>query len=866
MTGDKVTLWANYVTLEPKVAEMTIHFYDVETTPATSGKKRAQIIRILFRSDVFKAYCTRAASDLAKLLVSIDSIPNTKFALKYYSEVETEADANAQEYVVSVKHAKSCHLSDLLRFIQFTEASVELTDPAPLLQALNIFQKHNAKMSHNVVTKGRGASRIFELQKPLQFDRNPNSAVWDLGGFLYAMRGYYSSVRAATGRVLVNVTVTHGAFFKERPLLEILRSCSSLRHMNAIVSRLVVDRVHINVVKNGQRVPAPVTLIGIASPKYGRNRANPPRIPRICANANEVEFWLEQNGAAQGRYISVADFFKQNGDPLTCVDYVVVYGSMDRPMFLPAAVCRTIPGTPYRLQLGPNEMARMGNFSVRKPQANASSIVNQGLQMVGLSGDATKLHSINMPAIPQLITVHARVLQPPVLKYHRPQRVQHGSWDLRDCKFHTPMKVSSWGALIIHEQGLASFRDAKAALEATRKLQEAMEVCSMSAAPIQAKSSLHRVSLDKNFESTATQYLQKIRDSGAHLVVVVVPRRDHPIYLMVKRIVDQDIGIHTVCVAFETLTKHNWMQTLCNVALKVNLKLGGINHLTVFENSFINDGKTMLVGYDVAHPGFDSAETAPSIVGMVASVDKHLNQWPASLEAQERRKEETTCLDAMLRRNLGLWKTKGRNPDLPENIVIYRDGVAEYQYDMVLSKELPQMRKAFAALYPAKKQPRVTIIVVGKRHHTRFYPTSADKADRTGNPKAGTVVDRGITLHRSWDFYLQAHAAIKGTARPAHYYVLLDQVFCRHTRGNTRNVADDIQVFTMALSHTFGRATKAISVCTPARLADIACDRGRAYLASVFEAGSDGASTSTVEPLLGPIQIAPQLRDSMFYL
>ena len=33
----------------------------------------------------------------------------------------------------------------------------------------------------------------------------------------------------------------------------------------------------------------------------------------------------------------------------------------------------------------------------------------------------------------------------------------------------------------------------------------------------------------------------------------------------------------------------------------------------------------------------------------------------------------------------------------------------------------------------------------GKRHHTRFYPVEEANADQNGNPRAGTVVDRGVT-------------------------------------------------------------------------------------------------------------------------
>lgn len=66
---------------------------------------------------------------------------------------------------------------------------------------------------------------------------------------------------------------------------------------------------------------------------------------------------------------------------------------------------------------------------------------------------------------------------------------------------------------------------------------------------------------------------------------------------------------------------------------------------------------------------------------------------------------------------------------------------------------------------------KITIVVVGKRHHIRFYPTAEGLADTFHKDKGkvlfnsipGTVVDRGITAPKEWDFYLQSHAAIKGT-------------------------------------------------------------------------------------------------------
>ena len=223
---------------------------------------------------------------------------------------------------------------------------------------------------------------------------------------------------------------------------------------------------------------------------------------------------------------------------------------------------------------------------------------------------------------------------------------------------------------------------------------------------------------------------------------------------------------------------------LANFALKFNLKLGGINQLV--DNArlgIINEDKTVVVGVDVTHPSPGYASTAPSVAGMVASVDRWLGQWPADLRIQESRREMVSELDSMLKSRLHLWKTQGKHNVYPDNLLVYRDGVSEGQYATVLDTELPLLRKACAELYPLpgtkKGLPHITIIIVGKCYHTRFYPAVPSDADRSSNPKNGTVVDRGVTEARNWDFFLQSHTALQGTARPAHYYIVLDEIFAK---------------------------------------------------------------------------------------
>ena len=221
--------------------------------------------------------------------------------------------------------------------------------------------------------------------------------------------------------------------------------------------------------------------------------------------------------------------------------------------------------------------------------------------------------------------------------------------------------------------------------------------------------------------------------------------------------------------------------TLANLALKFNAKLGGTNHRIPFSESSFLGKDTMIVGIDVTHPSAASVERMPSICAVVASTDVHYSQWPGSIRLQPqlrtvsekgkeswRPQEIVGEMEDMMRERLDLYK--GINGKLPRQILVYRDGVSESQYGEVLQKEYSALDKACNEAYKPAQQtkPQVSILVVTKRHHTRFYPAKANDADdKKGNPKPGTVVDRGITMEQGFDFYLQAHEAIQGTvSRP----------------------------------------------------------------------------------------------------
>lgn len=473
------------------------------------------------------------------------------------------------------------------------------------------------------------------------------------------------------------------------------------------------------------------------------------------------------------------------------------------------------------------------------------------------------------------------MLQEPKILYrdNKPVKVAFGSWNMENVKFNKPGNLKTWSWLIIREEGRRPnySRDEIASTVARFSASLTKNGVTVSQQAMGGREITLRSASDSILESTFKEAAGKL-----DLLLVVLPGRDKSdnteLYSYIKTFGDTKYGIHTICVVGNKFTSEKGQdQYFANVALKFNLKLGGNNQMVESSRlSFLNDDKTMVVGIDVTHPSPGSSEKAPSVAGLVASTDKHFGQWPGRLSIQsEARQEMVSDLTEMLKHALKNWINIGKHASLPENVLVYRDGVSEGQYQTVYDEEIPRLRQAFAEMYPAdltkKNLPRLTVIIVGKRHHTRFYPTQTKDMDRGGNCKQGTVVDSGVTEEGMWDFFLQSHAVIQGTGRPAHYVVLLDEIFRERAKklksANPRDTpANELERITQALCYSYSRATKAVSICTPAYHADILCERARRYMADLFEGSSDDASSVGASSVAATVTVHAKLQNTMFYI
>jgi eukaryotic translation initiation factor 2C len=225
-----------------------------------------------------------------------------------------------------------------------------------------------------------------------------------------------------------------------------------------------------------------------------------------------------------------------------------------------------------------------------------------------------------------------------------------------------------------------------------------------------------------------TALRQSFPNTKPTFLLVLLPNQSALLYDSIKSLFDVTFGIPSICCIGSKFTRKQ-EQYFANVAMKFNQKLGGVNHMVDIKRMLPLDAQTIIFGIDVTHPSTGSAEGAPSIAGVVASTDAMFSQYPASIRCQEGRKEMVAELEEMIVERLQLWQKRNQRT-LPKKVIVYRDGVGESQYRTVVEVEYVSFKRAFNRLYGAEaKHPKTSIIMVGKRHHTRFYPTTLTDTD-----------------------------------------------------------------------------------------------------------------------------------------
>lgn len=211
------------------------------------------------------------------------------------------------------------------------------------------------------------------------------------------------------------------------------------------------------------------------------------------------------------------------------------------------------------------------------------------------------------------------------------------------------------------------------------------------------------------------------------------------------------------------------------------------------------------------------------MVGVCSSHDINAFKYYMSWRLQDPRTEMIKDFKEIMMKQLKYYKEQNQGR-LPTNILYYRDGVSEGQFKELIRVELRAMYDACHAVDADwGGRVKITLIVVQKRHHTRFFPgkSGLGERDRNNNVPPGTIVDTEIVQPNEKQFFLVSHQSIQGVARPTKYCVLHD---------DEKINADDLQALTFNLCHMFTRCNRSVSYPAPTYYAHLAAARGKVYI------------------------------------
>ncbi|KAJ2002997.1 hypothetical protein GGI04_003125 [Coemansia thaxteri] len=344
--------------------------------------------------------------------------------------------------------------------------------------------------------------------------------------------------------------------------------------------------------------------------------------------------------------------------------------------------------------------------------------------------------------------------------------------------------------------------------------------------------------------------LRDAAGSEAQVVVCVLPSGAAALYGEIKRVALTVVGVHTQCVVAARVRGHA-PRVLASVARKLNTKLGG--YTAQVATRLDSSEPTMVLAADVNHT---TEAGGMSVAAVVASVDAHARRFAGSVLQHPHRMELIENLDVAVRQALRLF-FRGSGGLKPARIVYLRDGVSDSQMQAVKRLELAAIYAACRLVDPAYR-PRVTLVLVRKRHHARFYPEGAEE---NGNCAPGTCVAHRVVSPAIFSFFLAAHRSPFGVTRPPYYLVLHDD--CGFDLAAIRSLV-------FGLSFTYPILTRAVTMPAPLYYAHRLSGKGRLQLSQPFHRlpyfawNRDAQQTAEQRPHLVPVHAA--LRDSMYFM
>ncbi|KAI8999832.1 Piwi domain-containing protein [Gaertneriomyces semiglobifer] len=739
-------------------------------------------------------------------------------------------------FKMAVKLAATVDVERLKKFIKGEAAHGQV--PQDAINAFDVLVRHTPTTLPECVPVGRG----FYL--PWLFSRS--AADRNLTGGAEAWNGAKISMRPGEGVMLLNADLATSAFLQPGPLVEV---CKSILGGRADFARpipegslLVLDRA------------LKTYTVHTTHRTTGRKRYRLARFSKTPASATMFE---SDVGGAR-RKISVAEYFdsaygiKLKYPHLPCVEC----GPAGKRVIFPIEVCEIPPGQRLMRKLDERQTSAMIKVAQQVPRSRLNRTSEAVNAFIGPAREGTEyresayLSAFDVRLGVDPLTLDARLLPPPTISYspksaEKTVMPRDGAWNMRNKQVANGVTLGSWSVLVFENPARMPKQKVT---DFVKMLTQTLKATGVNVTelnpPLRYARPEPAETIEDNLKAAYMDAGQGCKKKP-QMILCILPDTNPRRYAEIKRVSDTVIGIITQCMQKKHCDRPN-AQYCANLTLKINVKLGGFNSFLGRDAQnrpllpFIADGPTLVLGVDITHPGPFEGEGRPSIAAMVGSLDAQCARFAATIRLQRaqgtaRRSDIIQDVHGMVTELLrAFFQTSQVKPG---RIVVFRDGASESQFNEIRQTEIKAIKRACSDIERASGgkgtyEPKITFVVVTKRHNVRFFPEKKEDADKSGNVLPGAVVDRTIVHPVEWDFFLQSHAGLQGTSRSSHYHILHDE---------NSLTPDVIQNMTYRLCYLYARCTRSVSVCPPVYYADLVATRARFHFKGLEWSGESSA-------------------------
>ena len=280
----------------------------------------------------------------------------------------------------------------------------------------------------------------------------------------------------------------------------------------------------------------------------------------------------------------------------------------------------------------------------------------------------------------------------------------------------------------------------------------------------------------KDWTNTVEKELNKRKN--CKFVMFLINNKNDKLYTPLKKHSLSTKGYVSQVIKYESIMKamkgrRGPDSYFSKILLQINNKLGGCNYFLNLD-PFIEDRKLMLIGVDSSHiwgKKTSKKNNKKTGVAMVATKDKYFSKFYS--------REEIILYDShyssTARRSISEFigeevsKYTKENGEPPKNIIIYRQGIAHNQLNLI------KLEASSVKQICIKLNINYYYVLVNTRTSIKFFEFNVTKSKHNygeyKNPESGLIVLDQVTNINRFEFYIQPQKVNIGSATPTYFHV-----------------------------------------------------------------------------------------------